>query len=58
MIVHTDVVLSNKELSFIIDMMWATDARICKQIANRHGVSDQELECHLQKCLGAALCGD
>jgi len=58
MIVSTDVVLSNKEIAFIIDLMWSTDERIAKQIANRHGVSDQELECHLSRCLGAALCGD
>ena len=58
MIVSTDVVLNNKELEFIIDLMWQTDPRICSNIATRHGVSDQELECHLQKCLGAALCGD
>lgn len=58
MIVSTDVVLNNKELEFIIDLMWQTDPRICRNIANRHGVSDQELECHLQKCLGAALMDD
>lgn len=58
MIVSTDVVLSNKQLEFIIDLMWATDERITRRIANRHGVSDQDLECHLQKCLGAALCDD
>ena len=50
MIVSTDVVLSNKEIAFIIDLMWSTDERIAKQIANRHGVDDQYLECHLQKC--------
>lgn len=58
MIVSTDVVLNTQQLKFIIDLMWATDEKITRQIATRHRIDDRDLECHLASCLGCALTDD
>lgn len=53
--VTTLVELNTQEIKFLVDLMWATDERIAKQVANRHGVDDNQLEKHLQINLGSAL---
>lgn len=49
---RVDVTLSERELKFLIDLMWGAPISTVKQTAERHGVSDNDLEGHLAKCLG------
>ena len=44
--------LSERELKFLIDLMWGAPIATVKQTAERHGIHDTDLEGHLAKCLG------
>lgn len=47
-----DVTLTERELKFLIDLMWGAPIKMVKDTADRHGVEDTYLEGHLAKCLG------
>ena len=47
-----DVTLTDKELKFLIDVLWGAPLGIVKNTADRHGVNDADVEGHLAKCLG------
>ena len=47
-----DVTLTDRELKFLIDLMWGAPISVVKDTASRHGVSDSDVEGHLAKCLG------
>jgi hypothetical protein len=49
---RVDVTLSERELKFLIDLMWGAPIATVKQTAERHGIDDNDLEGHLSKCLG------
>ena len=49
---RVDVTLSERELKFLIDLMWGAPIATVKQTAGRHGIDDKDLEGHLAKCLG------
>lgn len=49
---RVDVTLSERELKFLIDLMWGAPIATVKQTAERHGIDDNDLEGHLAKCLG------
>jgi len=49
---RVDVTLSERELKFLIDLMWGSPIATVKQTAERHGIDDNDLEGHLAKCLG------
>ena len=49
---RVDVTLSERELKFLIDLMWGAPIATVKQTAERHGTDDNDLEGHLAKCLG------
>ena len=49
---RVDVTLSERELKFLIDLMWGAPIATVKQTAERHGIHDNDLEGHLAKCLG------
>lgn len=48
----TEIPLNENELKFLIDLMWGSPLGIVKDAAERHGISDTDLEGHLAKCLG------
>ena len=47
-----DVTLSDRELKFLIDVLWGAPISVVKDTASRHGVNDADVEGHLAKCLG------
>ena len=47
-----DISLNEKELKFLIDLMWGSPIATVKHTAERHGIDDTDLEGHLAKCLG------
>lgn len=49
---HVDVTLSDRELKFLIDLMWGAPISVVKNTAERHGIDDADIEGHLAKCLG------
>ena len=55
---RVDVTLSERELKFLIDLMWGAPIATVKQTTERHGIDDNDLEGHLAKCLGYLYLGD
>ena len=55
---RVDVTLSERELKFLIDLMWGAPIATVKQTAERHGIHDSDLEGHLAKCLGYLYLGN
>ena len=53
-----DITLNERELKFLIDVLWGAPISIVKDTAARHGVSDNDVEGHLAKCLGYLYLGD
>ena len=47
-----DITLNERELKFLIDLMWGAPIATVKDTAERHGINDNDLEGHLAKCLG------
>ena len=53
-----DITLNERELKFLIDLMWGAPIATVKHTAERHGIDDNDLEGHLAKCLGYLYLGD
>jgi len=47
-----DMSLSEKEMKFLIDLIWKTSITTVKVTASRHGIDSSDVEGHLVKCLG------
>jgi len=47
-----DISLNERELKFLIDLMWGAPIATVKNTAERHGIKDNDLEGYLAKCLG------
>ena len=47
-----DISLNERELKFLIDLMWGAPIATVKDTAERHGIKDNDLEGYLAKCLG------
>lgn len=53
---QTEVILSDRQIKFLIDLMWGCPISIVQQTAVRHQVSDTELEQLLSMHLGNMYC--
>jgi len=54
--VVTEVTLDTQQIKVLMDLMWGAPISVVRESCKRHGVDEAELEGHLAKCLGHALC--